>query len=224
MLKKHELEYITAHLDFWSKLSEAEKNTLERNIAHVSYNKGLNLNSTNSECLGVLLVKSGGLRVYILSEDGREVTLYRLGPDDVCVLSASCIISNITFDVHIDAESDTDAYLINITAFSKISTQNVYVENFTYKKTIDRFSNIMQAMEQILFMRFDKRLAIFLLEEMAKRNSTELHITQEQIAKYIGSAREVVSRMLKVFQADGILEQTRGAIHIINKEKLRNII
>ena len=224
MLKKHELEYITAHLDFWSKLSEAEKNTLERNIAHVSYNKGLNLNSTNSECLGVLLVKSGGLRVYILSEDGREVTLYRLGPDDVCVLSASCIISNITFDVHIDAESDTDAYLINITAFSKISAQNVYVENFTYKKTIDRFSNIMQAMEQILFMRFDKRLAIFLLEEMAKRNSTELHITQEQIAKYIGSAREVVSRMLKVFQADGILEQTRGAIHIINKEKLRNII
>ena len=224
MINKYELEYVASHLNFWSKLSEPEMNLLERNIAHVSYNKGLNLNSTNSECLGVLLVKSGGLRVYILSEDGREITLYRLGPNDVCVMSASCIISNITFDVHIDAESDTDAYLINITAFSKISAQNVYVENFTYKKTIDRFSNIMQAMEQILFMRFDKRLAIFLLEEMTKRNSTELHITQEQIAKYIGSAREVVSRMLKVFQTDGILEQSRGSIHIIDKEKLRELI
>ena len=172
----------------------------------------------------MLLIKKGGLRVYILSEDGREITLYRLSPNDVCVLSASCMIKSITFDVHIDAEIDTDAYLINIAAFSKISTQNVYVENFTYKKTIERFSNIMQAMEQILFMRFDKRLAIFLLNEITKTNSSELQITQEQIAKYIGSAREVVSRMLKVFQADGILEQTRGAIHIINKEKLRNII
>ncbi|MDD4320837.1 MAG: Crp/Fnr family transcriptional regulator [Acidaminococcaceae bacterium] len=224
MLKKHELEYVKSHLDFWDKLSEQEIALLERNITKVSYNKGLNLNSTNSECLGVLLIKSGELRVYILSEDGREITLYRLVPTDVCVLSASCMIKSITFDVHIDAEIDTDAYLINIAAFSKLSTQNVYVENFTYKKTIERFSNIMQAMEQILFMRFDKRLAMFLLNEMKKTNSTELHITQEQIAKYIGSAREVVSRMLKVFQTEGIIEQTRGAIHIINKEKLLNFI
>lgn len=224
MIERHELEYIKSHLDFWDKLSEQEIALLERNITKASYDKGLNLNSTNSECLGVLLIKKGGLRVYILSEDGREITLYRLSPNDVCVLSASCMIKSITFDVHIDAEIDTDAYLINIAAFSKISTQNVYVENFTYKKTIERFSKIMQAMEQILFMRFDKRLAIFLLNEITKTNSSELQITQEQIAKYIGSAREVVSRMLKVFQADGILEQTRGAIHIINKEKLRNII
>ncbi|MDD4722550.1 MAG: Crp/Fnr family transcriptional regulator [Acidaminococcaceae bacterium] len=224
MLKKHELEYVKSHLDFWDKLSEQEIALLERNITKVSYNKGLNLNSTNSECLGVLLIKSGELRVYILSEDGREITLYRLVPTDVCVLSASCMIKSITFDVHIDAEIDTDAYLINIAAFSKLSTQSVYVENFTYKKTIERFSNIMQAMEQILFMRFDKRLAMFLLNEMKKTNSTELHITQEQIAKYIGSAREVVSRMLKVFQTEGIIEQTRGAIHIINKEKLLNFI
>jgi len=224
MLEKHELEYIKAHLDFWDKLNESERNLLERNISHVSYKKNLNLNSTNSACLGVLLIKTGGLRVYILSEDGREITLYRLSPNEVCVLSASCIINSITFDVHIDAEVDTVAYLINIAAFSKISAQNVYVENFTYKKTIERFSNIMQAMEQILFMRFDKRLALFLLDEITKTNSTELHITQEQIAKYIGSAREVVSRMLKVFQAEGIIEQTRGAIHIIDKEKLRNLI
>jgi len=224
MIEKLELEYIKSNLDFWSKLSATEMKLLESNITHVTYNKGLNLNSTNSECLGVLLIKSGGLRVYILSEDGREITLYRLAPDDVCILSASCIIKSITFDVHIDAESDTDAYLLNISAFSKISAQNVYVENFTYKKTVERFSNIMQAMEQILFMRFDKRLAIFLLDEIEKTNSTELQITQEQIAKYIGSAREVVSRMLKVFQTEGLIEQARGSIHIINKEKLRDLI
>ena len=224
MIEKDELAYIKSRLDFWDKLSESEINLLENNIANVSYNKGFNLHSTDSECLGVLLIKNGGLCVYILSEDGREITLYRLSPGDVCVLSASCIINSITFDVHIDAESDTDAYLINIGTFSKLSNQNVYVENFAYKNTNERFSDVMWAMEQILFMSFDKRLAIFLLDEITKTNSNELHLTQEQIAKYIGSAREVVSRMLKVFQSEGILEQSRGSIHIIDKEKLRELI
>lgn len=224
MIEKDELAYIKSRLDFWDKLSELEINLLENNIANVSYNKGFNLHSTDSECLGVLLIKNGGLRVYILSEDGREITLYRLSPGDVCVLSASCIINSITFDVHIDAESDTDAYLINIGTFSKLSNQNVYVENFAYKNINERFSDVMWAMEQILFMSFDKRLAIFLLDEITKTNSNELHLTQEQIAKYIGSAREVVSRMLKVFQSEGILEQSRGFIHIIDKEKLRELI
>jgi CRP/FNR family transcriptional regulator len=224
MVEQEELTYIRSRFDFWDKLSDLEKNMIENNIIKVSYNMGFNLHSTDSECLGVLLIKSGGLRVYILSEDGREVTLYRLSPGDICILSASCILNNITFDVHIDAESKTDAYLLNIGAFSKLSNQNVYVENFAYRNTIERFSDVMWAMEQILFMSFDKRLAIFLLDEISKTNSTELHITQEQIAKYIGSAREVVSRMLKVFQSDGIIEQSRGIIQIIDKEKLRKLI
>ncbi len=223
MIEQEEMEYIKTRLDFWDKLSDVEKSMIENNITKVSYNTGFNLHSTDNECLGVLLIKSGGLRVYILSEDGREVTLYRLTPGDICVLSASCILNNITFDVHIDAESKTDAYLINIGTFSILSNQNVYVENFAYRNTIERFSDVMWAMEQILFMSLDKRLAIFLLDEIAKANSTELHITQEQIAKYIGSAREVVSRMLKVFQSEGILEQSRGSIHITDKEKLREL-
>lgn len=224
MIEHNELSYIRSRLDFWDKLSKSETNLLESNITKVSYTKGFNLHSTDSECLGVLLIKSGGLRVYILSEDGREITLYRLSPGDVCVLSAACVLNSITFDVHIDAESDTDAYLINIGTFSKLSSLNVYVENFAYKNTNERFSDVMWAMEQILFMSLDKRLAIFLLDEISKTNSTKLHITQEQIAKYIGSAREVISRMLKVFQSDGILEQSRGTIHIINKEKLLKLI
>lgn len=224
MLNKEELIFVKSRLGFWDKLSVSEINLIENNITKVSYNKGFNLHSADSECLGVLLIKSGGLRIYILSEDGREVTLYRLSSGDVCVLSASCILNNITFDVHIDADIDTDAFLINIGSFSRLSTQNVYVENFAYKNTIERFSDVMWAIEQILFMSFDKRLAIFLLDEMTKTNKAEISLTQEQIAKYIGSAREVVSRMLKVFQAQGILEQSRGIVHIIDKEKLKGLL
>ena len=224
MLDKNELTYIQTHFDFWDKLNDIQRRMIENNILKATYIDGYNLYHSDNECLGVILLKRGGLRVYILSEDGREVTLYRLSPGDICILSSSCVLKNITFDVHIDVEGDTEVYILKIDVFSKLCQDNVYVENFAYRNTIDRFSDVMWAMEQILFMSFDKRLAIFLLDEMVKSNSCVLNITQEQIAKYIGSAREVVSRMLKIFQADGILEQSRGVIHILDKEKLRRLV
>ncbi|MBA4687432.1 MAG: Crp/Fnr family transcriptional regulator [Candidatus Galacturonibacter soehngenii] len=224
MLDKEALDYVTSRLSFWDKLDSDEKNILSNNITKINYRKGSKLYSKNGECLGVLLVHTGELRVYILSEDGRDVTLYRILEGDLCVLSASCVLNSITFDVEIEAEVDTEVYLLNIQAFSKLTSQNIYVENFAYKNAIERFSDVMWSMEQILFMRFDKRLAIFLLDEMAKNNSYDLNLTQEQIAKYVGSAREVVSRMLKVFQSQGILEQSRGAIHIIDRDKLMALI
>lgn len=224
MLEKDDLIFVKSRLTFWDKLTDAEKAIIENNTTKVTYKKGAKLHSTTNDCLGVLLVRSGELRVYILSEDGRDVTLFRITAGDVCVLSASCILNSITFEVEIDAEVETEAFLINIGAFGKLSNSNVYVENFAYKNTMERFSDVMWSMEQILFMRFDKRLAIFLLDEMAKTNSPDLNLTQEQIAKYVGSAREVVSRMLKVFQSQGILEQSRGQIHIISKEKLKDLL
>ena len=224
MLSQEERTFIQSKLEFWNHLSDSEKEFAFQNITKVSYPTGFNLHSSESECLGVLLVNSGELRAYILSEEGKEITLYRLMPGEFCLFSASCVINSITFDVHVDAEMNTDAYLLNIGAFSKLCKENVYVENSTYKKMIERFSDVMWSMEQILFLSFDKRLAIFLLDEMSKSNSMEINLTQEQIAKYIGSAREVVSRMLKIFQSDGILEQSRGTIKILNKQKLKELV
>lgn len=224
MIEDKELPYIKSHFNFWEHLSVIEQNLIMSHTSNIKYKKGYNLYSADSECLGVLLILSGGLRVYILSEDGREVTLYRLNPGDTCVLSASCILNNITFDVHIDAEVDTEVYLVNIGTFSQLSNQNIYVENFALKNTVDRFSDVMWALEQLLFMSLDKRLAVFFLDEITKSNSLIIPLTQEQIAKYIGSAREVVSRALKVFQSQGILELSRGIIHITNKEKLRELL
>lgn len=224
MLNENDLKFMTKHLSFWNKLNAEEKNLVNNNITKVIYNKGEMLHSAESECLGLVLIQKGGLRVYILSEDGREVTLYRLSEGDSCVLSASCILNNITFDVVIDAETETEVLLLNIGAFSKLNNENIYVENFSYKNTVDRFSDVMWAIEQILFMSFDKRLATFLIDEMAKTKSNEINLTHEQIAKYLGSAREVVSRMLKSFESKGILKLSRGLIQITNKEKLKELI
>ena len=218
------MNYLQQRLTFWDKLSYADQQELTANTMLHKYSAGQNVHSASNQCVGVLLVKSGELRTYIMSNDSREITLYRLSEDNVCILSASCILHNITFDVYIDAECDTEVLLINSVYFSKLLEQNVYVENFSLKITVDMFSEVMWTMEQILFMSFDKRLAIFLLDETSKTGNNTLSLIHEQIAKYVGSAREVVSRMLKYFEKEDIVKLSRGTIEVINKAKLRDMI
>ena len=224
MIKEEDMEYLKENLKFWEYLTEKEKQMLIENTKQVSYKSGQNVHSAEQNCLGVIMIQKGELRTYILSEEGKEITLYRLNDHDICVLSASCVLKNITFDVHIDAEKDTKAYVIDSDFFSKLCEDNVYVENFALRITAERFSDVMWAMEQILFMSFDKRLAVFLLDETSKRGNDSLSLTHEQIAKYMGSAREVVSRMLKYFAKEGIVELSRGCIHIKDRKKLKELL
>ena len=139
----------------------------------------------------------------MLSEEGKEITLYRLGAGDMCVLSASCVLSAITFDVHVDAEEDSEVLLVGSHFFSGLAERNIYVECFAYKIATERFSDVMWAMQQILFMSMDKRLAVFLWDELSKSGDDIIRITHEQTARYIGSAREVVTRDAEIFCAGG---------------------
>jgi CRP/FNR family transcriptional regulator, anaerobic regulatory protein len=223
MLTELDYEFVQNVLTFWEKLIEKDKKLLLNNITPVQYLKGTNIHNGEYDCIGVLLIKSGELRIYISSNEGKEITLSRLRNNDVCVLSASCILDNITFDVNIDAEQDSDILLINAGFYQQLCKQNIYADSFTDKKVIDHFSEVMWAMEQILFMSFDKRLAIFLTDEMARNQSDVIELTHEQIAKYIGSAREVVTRMLKYFSREGIVELSRGGVRIINKKRLKEL-
>ncbi len=211
------------NFSFWKHLSNQEKILLSNNTTVKQYTKGSCVHNGNDDCIGILLVKSGQLRTYILSENGRDVTLFRMFKGDICILSASCIIELITFDVVIDTEEDTELILINASVFNRLIQSNVYVENFAYKLAVTRFSDVMWTMEQILFMGADKRLAIFLWDEISKNKNDEIKLTHEQIARFIGSAREVVSRMLKYFALEDIVEISRGSIKIIDKAKLRSL-
>lgn len=210
-------------LTFWEHLSADEQNALKQYTRTASYQPGENIHGGDNNCLGVLIVKKGCIRSYMLSEKGKDITLYRLYPGDICMLSASCVLSNVTFDIHVDAEAETEVLVVSSSIFSKLITENIYVENFSYKATVDKFSDVMWAMEQILFMSFDQRLAIFLLDEASKNNTHTLNLTHEQIAKYMGSAREVVSRMLKYFVSEGLITSHRGAITLIDLPRLKKI-
>lgn len=207
---------------FWSELPEQDREYLSANTRALTYPKGMMIHN-GAECSGVILVRTGCLRVYMTSESGKEVTLYRLYPGDMCMLSASCVIEAITFDVTIDAEENSECCVISAGAFSKVADKNPQLKIFSLETTVSRFSDVMWVLQQILFMSMDKRLAVFLLDEHARTGKNTIELTHEQIAKYIGSAREVVSRMLKYFSNEGIVSVSRKGITITDKEKLRKL-
>ena len=208
---------------FWDKLTRQQKDLMMANSRLVPYKKNSFIYEGEKECLGLLAIKKGSVRIYINSEDGKEITLYRLYAGDVEVLSAYCVISEITFDVNISAEDDCEVLITNAYSFGKILKENIHLENFTHRLANERFSDVMWVFQQILFMSVEKRIAIFLLDEVNANNTDTVSITHEQIAKYIGSAREVVTRTLKQFSNEGMITINRGKIKVLDKKKIKNI-
>ena len=214
---------LLTNLPFWSSLSDDEKERVEQRAFARSYGKGTIINNCNNECLGMFLVLSGEIRTYLLSDEGREVTLFRLYTDDVCVLSASCIISQITFETQMIAQQDTELLILSVDVIASFSEKNIYVRCFLYELATKRFSDVMWAMQQILFKGLDRRLAGFLLAEAERTNSKVIHMTHEQIAQHISSAREAVARMFKHFAEDGLVEIKRGAITLLDMAGLKEL-
>lgn len=207
---------------FWETISQKDRDELCYHSLAMTYPKGTTIHD-GTECAGVFLVRTGCLRVYMLSEQGKEITLYRLHTGDMCMLAASCVLQTITFDVMVDAEENSECYVISGPAFAAVSERNPDIKIFALETAVSRFSDVMWVMQQILFMSMDKRLAIFLLDETARTGNDIINLTHEQIAKYMGSAREVVTRMLKYFAAEGTVSLSRGGVTVLNKQRLREL-
>ncbi len=204
---------------FWNHLSEQEKNIFCSCSLQKTFNKGEIINRSE-QCSGFILILSGQMRIYILSEEGRDVTLFRLSTGNICVFTARCVLDSISYDVLIEAEDTLEVLILPPKKFYEISAENIYVKCFGYQLAAQRFSEAMWTLQQVLFMRADRRLARLLYGEMEKLQTDEIKLTHEQIAKYMGSAREVVSRLLKYFVDDNIVELARGTVKIVDKEKL----
>ena len=207
---------------FWRKISDADREYICQNSHMITYPKGKNIHN-GEECSGGILVRSGCLRLSIMSGEGKDITLYRLHRGDVCMLSASCVLSAVTFDVFVDAEENSECCVVSGPAFAAVSERNPDIRIFALETAVSRFSDVMWVMQQILFMSMDKRLAIFLSDESARIGSDTVSLTHGQIARYMGSAREVVSRMLKYFASEGIVEVSRGGVTILDKKRLRDL-
>ena len=215
-------KFYETYFPFWSVLAEADKQLLCENTAEKHFARSQPVHD-NMGCTGLFIVRTGRSRLYMLSEDGKEITLYRLSPGDICMLSASCVLQSVTFDVYVDAEEASDCYHISAAAFGDVSNRYLEVKNYALETAVSRFSDVMWIMQQIVFMSMDKRLAIFLLEETQANGTDSVNMTHETIARHLGTAREVITRMLKHLAADGVIEVTRKGILIADKKKLRSI-
>lgn len=207
----------------WNRLTAAQQNRLLTGLTSRKAKKGTILHNGSADCTGLLLIKTGQLRAYILSDEGREITIYRLFDRDMCLFSASCILNSIQFEITITAEKDTEFWLIPSELYKNLLTESAPLANYTNELMAARFSDVMWLIEQVLWKSLDKRLAAFLLEEAAIEDSNELKITHEIIANHLGSHREVITRMLRYFQSDGIVKLSRGKITLLNPERLEEL-
>lgn len=205
----------------WEQLTPPQQQELARAATLRQVSAGTVVHNGSMDCIGFLLLRAGQLRVYILSEDGREVTLYRLFARDMCLLSASCILRGLQYDVTIEAEKDTEFWQIPAQRYKELMEQSAPVANYTNEIMAGRFSDVMWLVEQILWKSLDKRLAAFLLEESALDGSATLKTTHETIGNHLGSPREVVTRMLRYFQGEGLVKLSRGSIQLLDEKRLR---
>ena len=215
---------LAAAYPFWGRRAGGEKERILRSAAEARYEKGAMIQRSDLECKGAILVLSGVLRVYIVSDEGREVTLFRIHAGETCVLSASCLLDSIQFDILIEAAETARTIVIPANVLRPIMDSNPYVGLYLYKQTAERFSDVMWMLQQILFLGADRRVAIFLWDEMARRDQPVLHMTHDEIARNIGSAREVVSKVLKYLSEEGAVALKRGRVEIRDKEKLRKYL
>ena len=212
------------YLPVWSKLTPAQQQQITQVIQYHDVKKGTYIHDSSADCLGLVMVQSGQLRAYILSEDGREITISRLFAYDVSLLSASCVMPDLQLNVMIEAEKDTRFWSIPACLFKNLVEDSLAVSNYARSLISSHYSELMWLMEQIMFKSMDKRLAAFLLEECSLEESNQLKITHEKIASHMGTAREVVTRMLRYFQSEGMVRLTRGCVEITNEKKLQNLV
>lgn len=204
----------------WNQLTSPQQTRILNCLMPRTVKKGTVIHNGSMDCTGLFLIKSGQLRAYILSDEGREITLYRLFDLDMCLFSASCVMRSIQFDITIEAEKDTELWIIPADVYKSIMEESAPVANYTSELMAARLSDIMWLVEQILWKSLDKRLASFLLEEATIEGTHELKLTHETIANHLGSHREVITRMLRYFQNEGMVRLSRGMVTILDEKRL----
>lgn len=211
------------YIPFWDKLTENQQQRIAGVIEFRTVPKGHHIHDSSADCLGLVMVRTGQLRAYILSADGREITVGRLFDYDASLLSASCVMPDMQLNIMIEAEKDSEFWSIPACLFKNLAEESLAVSNYSRDLLAGNYSELMWLMEQIMFKSLDKRLAAFLLEESRVEGSETLKITHEVIGNHLGTAREVVTRMLRYFQGEGMVELSRGTITLTDIQKLHRL-
>ena len=208
----------------WDQLQPLQQRRLLDSLSFQTVKRDTLLRGGSADCAGLLLIRTGQLRAFVYSEEGREITIYRLFDGDLCLFCAPCVIRSIQFDVTIQAEKDTEFWSIPAGVYRNLMAESTAVSNYTNELMASRFSEVMSRMEQFMWRSMDKRVAAFLLQEASIEGTRELRITHEAIANHLGSHREVITRTLRDFHSVGMLRLARGMVTILDRQKLEALV
>jgi len=209
------------YFPIWNQLTPEHQRILSQAATLHHAKKGTIIHNGSIECTGLLLVKTGQLRAYSLSDEGREITLYRLFDRDMCMLSATCMMNSLQVEIVFQAEKDTTLWIIPPDVYKQLMLESGPIAIYTSELMGTRFTEVMWLVDQIMWKSMDKRVAGFLLDEINIEGTRQLRITHENIANHLGTHREVITRMLRYFQSEGMVSLSRGGVEIIDEDKLQ---
>lgn len=208
---------------FYRALTPEQQDLVDRTLIRQSYRKGQLVHRHGDSCVGIIYVRTGRLAFSIISEEGREITISRAEPGMTCVLSAACVFRGLTMESSIVAEVPTEVSVLPAPVLAQLMQENKDVDRLVYKLAAQRFSMVVQTLERVLFFSLERRLALFLREECARRRGPTFAATHEQIARYIGSSREVVTRALNQLAGRGIVALGRGTVTVLDPDTLDDL-
>ncbi|MHB1652574.1 MAG: Crp/Fnr family transcriptional regulator [Desulfitobacteriaceae bacterium] len=171
----------------------------------------------------VAFVLKGSLRVIKIGESGREILLYRVLPGESCILQLSSVLAGVGYPATAIVENEAEAIMIPAEQFKKWINDYQSLRDFVYGNLTKRISSMMTLVEEVAFKRMDTRLIELLLSKTSVEQ-IEIKVTHEEIAWELGTAREVISRLLKNLENDAIIELSRGQIKLSSRNRLVNIL
>ena len=201
------------------KLSLENQEILDRGIQVMSAPEGTVMFSEGSECKGYVMLLEGSVRVQKTSEDGREITLYRVEAGESCIMTTTCLVSNDQYGAEGIAETDITLAIVPPITLNLLLGKSDKFRNFVFEVYAKRMSMLMMLVEEVVFKKLDKRLAKLLLD----KNRPDFDVTHQELATELGSVREVVSRQLKVFERQGLVKLGRGMISVIDRGGLQAV-
>lgn len=208
--------------EFLSQLDERKLEKLIENIHVRSFEGGTIILQEGNACENMVFILKGSIRVYKLSPEGREITLYHIGKGETCIILNSCIIENSNYPAIAEVEEDAQLAIISSIYFNELIFSAPSYQKYIFHIVSKRLTEVLTIVDEVVFKHMDTRIAAFLYEKTLK-DGNKLEITHEKISLEIGSAREVVSRILKDFEKQNILTLSRGIINITNMKKIIEI-
>lgn len=217
---KDKLSTINELFPFMNQLTIEQKKQVDEKSLVVKYEKGKILMNEGMACNGAIFVLEGSIRIYKVSEEGKEITLYRVEKGQTCIMTVSCILANVDYQAIAEVEEDVSLLMIPSDIFLMLFSSSIPIQQFVFGTLSTRMTEVMMIVEEVAFKSMNTRISSFLLEQVEKQNTKTIKITHEKIALELGTAREVVSRVLMDFQKKGAVEISRGQIKLKDKHLL----